>query len=233
MPPAAPPTGEHPYGGRTRAPGNGPVDPASWGQSARASYLGPVSWGGAAGCPAVPAVPGVSQPASPTLPTCSGFKNEATFQPVSAYYSVDYPGVAHIVSLGSYVPWGVDSAQYKWLVQDLASGEHPAPSCTLGPAARLPHRRSRLWRPAPRGLSSPSAWWMCQDGRWWHAAAPGHRGIATKSSPLPITPPLPRLRSGPRSHPLADCHLPRAALPQLQHPLQGEQAELLLLGRCG
>lgn len=63
-------------------------------------------------------------------PACSGFKNEAGFQPVSAYYSVDYPGVAHIVSLANYIPWGVDSAQYKWFQQDLAKGELLCSGCS-------------------------------------------------------------------------------------------------------
>lgn len=82
---------------------------------------------------------------------CSGFKNEATFKPVSAYYSVDYPGVAHIVSLANYIPYGPDSAQYKWFLQDLASGEgprcvrlHRGPAPTLARLMQQQHRQR--WR---------------------------------------------------------------------------------------
>ncbi|PRW44351.1 purple acid phosphatase 23 isoform X1 [Chlorella sorokiniana] len=48
------------------------------------------------------------------------FINESDFAPASGFYSLDLPGVAHIVSLNSYLPWGKASAQYKWLLQDLA-----------------------------------------------------------------------------------------------------------------
>ena len=51
------------------------------------------------------------------------FINETDFQPTSAFYSLDIPGAAHIVSLNSYLPWSKSSAQYKWLLQDLAKGE--------------------------------------------------------------------------------------------------------------
>jgi hypothetical protein len=33
------------------------------------------------------------------------FLNETNFQPASAYYSVDLPGIAHVVSLNNYVSW--------------------------------------------------------------------------------------------------------------------------------
>lgn len=67
------------------------------------------------------------------------FINESDFQPTSAFYSLDIPGAAHIVSLNSYLPWSKGSAQYKWLLQDLAKGElkggwspHLGPSLTWG-----------------------------------------------------------------------------------------------------
>ncbi|KAL4419215.1 hypothetical protein ABPG77_010657, partial [Micractinium sp. CCAP 211/92] len=44
--------------------------------------------------------------------------NESDFAPRGGYFSLDLPGV-HIVSLHSYLPWGVESQQYKWLVKDL------------------------------------------------------------------------------------------------------------------
>ncbi|EFN56155.1 hypothetical protein CHLNCDRAFT_144837 [Chlorella variabilis] len=42
------------------------------------------------------------------------FLNESRFQPSSAYYSLDLPGIAHII------PWGNHSAQVRWLRKDLA-----------------------------------------------------------------------------------------------------------------
>lgn len=57
----------------------------------------------------------------PLLSTRRQFKNESGYAPVSGYYSLDLPG-AHIVSLNSYLPWGPDSQQRTWLLQDLAKG---------------------------------------------------------------------------------------------------------------
>ena len=76
------------------------------------------------------------------------FVNESGFEPASAYYSLDLPGAAHIVSLNNYLPWGKESAQYKWLLQDLASG-----GCLGhgGSASRAGHLRGWLGRP-PRCL---------------------------------------------------------------------------------
>jgi hypothetical protein len=43
--------------------------------------------------------------------------------PANMFYSVDIPGVAHMVYLSNYIPydtWGTESVQYKWLAADLA-----------------------------------------------------------------------------------------------------------------
>jgi hypothetical protein len=57
--------------------------------------------------------------ATPSTPT--HFKNESDFVPQSGYFSVNLPGV-HIISLHSYLPWGEQSQQYRWLKKDLAAG---------------------------------------------------------------------------------------------------------------
>ena len=53
--------------------------------------------------------------------SCSQFANESDYVPQNGYYSVNVPG-AHIISMNIYVPWGNQSHQYNWLMQDLASG---------------------------------------------------------------------------------------------------------------
>ncbi|KAL4422377.1 hypothetical protein ABPG75_008574 [Micractinium tetrahymenae] len=60
----------------------------------------------------------------------SQFLNESDFQPQSGYFSLDLPGV-HIVSLHSYLPWGVESQQYKWLVTDLEAGKTNRPAVEI------------------------------------------------------------------------------------------------------
>ncbi|PSC76955.1 purple acid phosphatase 15 isoform X2 [Micractinium conductrix] len=48
------------------------------------------------------------------------FKNESSFDSLG-YYSLDLAPGVHIVSLNSYLPWGRESQQYRWLQADLAA----------------------------------------------------------------------------------------------------------------
>lgn len=117
--------------------------------------------------------------------------NESAFEPRSGFYSVDLPGVAHIVSLNSYLPWGEGSTQHTWLLQDLGKGR-----CLRA-----------------RGAFS---FGYLQLGALLPLPPPPHTAGKPSPGPHPSYPPThPRLCSQPQRDALAYSYLAHGCVPQL------------------